>query len=185
MHVHPGALLTDVGHLEPERVQPSLLGGGPEGRLMQTRGTGCHNDTGQVVLLDGILDLLLAGGRAHVLVVVCKCDVRQGLGVFFYLRDVNRSGDIGSAVADKYADAGLLLLFCRSLRCCRCGRRCLCCSLGCFLLLGSGLFLCLLFCHLLFLPHRTFSRNGSQLIACRSSASSCGLIPWASPSSSQ
>ena len=69
VHVDPGALVTDVGHLETERVQAAVGGGGTECGFVKTGSTGSDDDTGKVFFFDGVVDHVLTGGRTHVRVV--------------------------------------------------------------------------------------------------------------------
>ncbi len=108
MHVDPGALVTDVGHLEEERVQPGLLDGALEQGLVGPGGARSDHDTVQVVLLHGLLDRLLGIGGAGVLVLHRVRDVRQGLHVIHDRRAVHGPADVDTTVADEHADAGFL-----------------------------------------------------------------------------
>jgi hypothetical protein len=75
---------------------------------VQARGAGGHDYARELVLLDIVLDLLLARGGAHVLVVVHVSHVHEGLCILLDCRDIYRSRNIGTAVADVDADPGVL-----------------------------------------------------------------------------
>ena len=60
VHVHPGVLVTDVCHLEPELVQSAFLCCSSERRLVETWRTRRNNNTIQVVLFDCVDDLCLS-----------------------------------------------------------------------------------------------------------------------------
>ena len=103
--VHPGDVLADVDHLEEEGVQARLRRRVAERVLVQERRAGRHDDPVELVLADVLLDQLLAGVGAHVLVVARDDDARER---------ARRTrpppctstvpGDVGAAVADVEAD---------------------------------------------------------------------------------
>ena len=108
VHVDPGALVADVGHVVEVLVQSSVPAGLPEQGLVGPRGTGCDDDPVEVVLGDGLGDRLQAVLGASVLGLLGQNDVGQGLGVLGDGRDVDHGSDVDSAVADPYSDPGLL-----------------------------------------------------------------------------
>ena len=71
--VHPGAVLAQVGHLAQVGVEPGLGHGAAEGRLVHARRAGRHHHAGELVLLDGLLDHVLARGPS-----TCTCSPRCG-----------------------------------------------------------------------------------------------------------
>ena len=110
VHVDPGALVTDVGHVEQVFVQASVPAGLPEERLVGPGCAGCDDDPVEVVLLDCGGDGLQAVLGACVLGLLGEDDVGQGLGVGCDGGDVDHGSDVDSAVADPYSDTGLLTL---------------------------------------------------------------------------
>ena len=101
---HPRGVLADVGHLQQVGVEPGIGGRLAEGRLVHRGRAGRDDGPRDAVLLDVLLDQVLAGVRAHVLVLARDGDV----GLFGRpardLCDVDLAGDVGAAVADVDAD---------------------------------------------------------------------------------
>ena len=108
VHVHPGALVADVGHLEEIRVQPRLPDGLLEQRLVGPGRTGGHDHAVQVVLQDLLLDDLLGVRGAGVHVVHGVDHPRKPPGVLGHGGDVHHPADVQAAVADEHPDAGRL-----------------------------------------------------------------------------
>ena len=106
--VHPARLVADVGHLEEERVEAGLAQGVLEDRLVGARRAARHHDAVEVVLGDHLLDQRERVGGARVHGVVGVDHAGQLQGVLGDALDVDHAGDVGAAVADEHADAGLL-----------------------------------------------------------------------------
>ena len=104
VEVHPGIVFADVHHLELVGVEAALLGGSAKGLLVKVRGTGGDHDAVEAVLADVVDNELLAGVRAHVLVVARQDDPRQRGGPVGNAGYVDDAGDICAAVADVDAD---------------------------------------------------------------------------------
>ena len=104
--MRPRDLFADVGDLYLVGVKPDRSSSFTEGGFVHRRGARSDDHTIQIVLADGLLNELLAGIGAHVLVIGGKGDagiVAQCVG---HLLHIDRAGDIESAVADKDADTG-------------------------------------------------------------------------------
>ena len=108
VHVDPRALVADVRHVVEVLVETSVPAGLPEERLVGPGGAGGYDDPVQVVLGDGLADLVEGVLGAGVFGLGCEDDVREGLGVLGDLGDVDDGSDVDTAVADPYSDAGLL-----------------------------------------------------------------------------
>ena len=96
-------MLTDICDFHHVRIQSGFLCGLPECCLVHTRGTGTYHDSCQIFLFDGCDDFLLPCLRTHILVILGMNHSRlqeRHLGNLLY---IYRSGDIASAVADKYS----------------------------------------------------------------------------------
>ena len=110
VHVHPGALVADVGHLKQVGIEAGLGQRVAEQRLVRSRGAGGHHHPIQMVFGDLLLDPILGIVGAGIKIVLRVHDVGQGLGIFHDIRDIDHAGDIGPAVADKDSDARLFSL---------------------------------------------------------------------------
>ena len=60
----PGDVLADVGHLEEVGVEAGVRAGAAEGLLVQVRRAGRHDHAVELLLLDVLLDQLLAEARS-------------------------------------------------------------------------------------------------------------------------
>ena len=101
--MNPGALLTDVGNLHHIGVQTCLFTSFAEGIFVHTGGAGAYHHAGKTVLTDGILNQLLTGLGAHIL-IMCGKDytglLTQHFGNFFH---IHGGGNVAAAPADEYA----------------------------------------------------------------------------------
>ena len=105
VEVDPGDVLAEVGHLAEVGIQAGPLAGGAEGLFVQVRRAGADDHAGQALLLDVVLDHLLAQRRTHELVVLGDHNVLDVLaGPAGDVLDVDGSGDIAAAVAHVNAD---------------------------------------------------------------------------------
>ena len=107
-HVHPGALVADVGHLEEVLVETRLPDRLLEQGLVGPRRAGGDDHPVQAVLLDRLLDLLLGILRAGVEIFVHVHHVGKRAGVLLHAGDVDDPADVDPAVADEDADPGRL-----------------------------------------------------------------------------
>ena len=64
MLVHPGIHVADVGHLQQERIQAGAQHNPTEDGFMGFWGASCHDDAVNLLVLDGLLNLLLRVTRA-------------------------------------------------------------------------------------------------------------------------
>ena len=103
--VHPRVVLADVHHLQEERIQTPVSQGFAEGVLVQQRRATGHHHAIQLELLNVLLDHLLAGVRAHVLVVARNDHVGKIGGEVGHRLAVHHPGDVGAAMADVDSDA--------------------------------------------------------------------------------
>ena len=107
MHVHPGALVADVGHLKQVGIETGLGQRVAEQRLVGSRGARGYHHPIQIMFGDLLLDPILSIVGAGIKIVLRIHDVGQRLRIFHDVRDVDHAGDIGPAVADKDSDARL------------------------------------------------------------------------------
>ncbi len=105
IHGDPGHLLPHRGHLEQIRVDPAPPAGRLECFLMQPRRAGSHHHPVQVVGLDVVFDHLLAGVRAHELVIARNGHVRELPRKGRHLLHPDAIGDVDPAMADVESDA--------------------------------------------------------------------------------
>jgi len=105
--MNPGALVPDVRHLEKVGIQLRLGTGTLEKRLMRSRRAGGNHDPVQSLFFDGGLDFCDPGLGAGVEILLGKRNPRERGRIRGYRLAVEVAGDIGSAIADKYADPGL------------------------------------------------------------------------------
>ena len=105
VHVHPRALVADVGHLEQVRVQPRLADSLLEQRLVGTRRARGDDHPVQAVCFDFLLDPLLGVLRAGVEVALHVCYVGQRPDVVHHLRHVHHPADVEPAETDEHPDA--------------------------------------------------------------------------------
>jgi hypothetical protein len=73
---------------------------------VESGAAGGDDDAVEVLLAGAFSDEVLSGIRAHVPVIFCYDDIREGFGVFDEGGDVDDTGDVGAAVADEDADFG-------------------------------------------------------------------------------
>ncbi len=71
IHMHPGALVADIGHFKEVLVQSCFPAGVSEERLVSPRTARCHYDTVQVLLIYQPGNLLLSVSRTGIKVVLC------------------------------------------------------------------------------------------------------------------
>ena len=103
----PRDVLADVRHLEEVGVEARVRAGAAEGLLVEVGRAGRHHDPVELLLLDVLLDHLLAERGAHELVVAGDDDAGEGLArPAGHLRDVHHARDVRAAVADVDADRG-------------------------------------------------------------------------------
>jgi hypothetical protein len=101
--MHPTALLADVGDLTLEGIEFPRLNRIPESGFVQGGGTTGHDDFIELLLLDGIDDLVLPGIGTHVYVIFGVGDAGMSGDIFGQLLHVHCPGDINTAVANKNA----------------------------------------------------------------------------------
>ena len=107
VHVHPAALVPDVGHLEEVLVQARLPEGSPEEGLMGPRGAAGDHYPVEVVFKD-LLSYIVLGVLAACVEVLLGVDYTgQCHGVLHDLIDAYDAPDVDAAVADEHPDAGL------------------------------------------------------------------------------
>ena len=75
VHVHPGTLVADVGHLKQIGIEAGLCHRVAEQRLMGSRGAGGHHHPIQIVFSDLLLDPILGIVGAGVKIVLRVHDV--------------------------------------------------------------------------------------------------------------
>ena len=100
VHVHPGALFPDIGHLQHVRVQPGLGYSPAKCGLMQTRRAGCYDYPIELELCNILLDLLLSGIGTGELQISGDCHIGQLFREAFQLLHVQDTGDVQAAVTD-------------------------------------------------------------------------------------
>ncbi len=107
LHVNPGALVTDVCHVAEVLVEPSVLACLPEEGLVGPGRARGDDDPVEVLRLYS-LGYRLQGVLCTCVSDICRVDYSgQVRGEFRNRLDVHCSCDVGSAVADPYAHAGL------------------------------------------------------------------------------
>jgi len=100
VHVHPGALLTDVGHLQHIGIQARLADSPAEGGLMEAGRAGRHHHPVQFVLGYVLLDLLLADVGAGELQVTGHGHAGERLSKALQVLHIEDPGYIQAAVTD-------------------------------------------------------------------------------------
>ena len=106
VHVDPGVLVPDVGHLEEALVEPGLPHGLLEEGFVGPWGAGGHHHPVEPLLLYGgghLLDGVLGAGEE---VVLDEGHPREPPGVLRHLLHVHHPGDVDAAVADEDPDPG-------------------------------------------------------------------------------
>ncbi len=110
MHVDPGTLIPDIGHLEEITVEAGLPDRVLEERLMGSRSARGNNDPIQFVFFDDLLKQLLGILRAGVEIVIGIDDMGECPGILYDGRDIDHAGDIDSAVTDEGANPGSFII---------------------------------------------------------------------------
>jgi hypothetical protein len=110
LHVHPGVLVADVGHIKEIGVEAHLLDGLLEHGHVGPGAAGGHHHPVELVFGDGRQDLVLGVGGTGEQVLVGQDHPRQGGDIFGEGRDVDDPADVDAAVADKDAHPGFLAL---------------------------------------------------------------------------
>ena len=105
IRVHPRDVLADVHHLEVEGIQPALCHGVAEGVLVKEGRAGRHHDPVELVVPNVLLDQLLPGIGAHVLIIARDDDAVQRGDILRQGLHVHRARDVRAAVAHVEADA--------------------------------------------------------------------------------
>ena len=103
VHMDPGVLVADVGHLKEITVQTGLLAVLLEKPFVGAGRAGGDDHAGQFVLLDHFAHLdgrILGTGEE---VVRCIDDIGQGLGVFHDRGHIHDAADVNAAMANKDA----------------------------------------------------------------------------------
>ena len=108
LHMHPGALIADVGHLEEVLVEARLPDRLLEQGLVGARRTGGNHHAVESVLVDRLLHLFLGILRAGVEVLIHVHHAGKRSGVLCYAGNIDDPADIDPAVADEDADPGRL-----------------------------------------------------------------------------
>jgi hypothetical protein len=106
--VYPGAVFTNVGHLTEERVQTGGFDRFSEGFLMHARRAGRYHNVGELLFLNGFFEQVLSRVGAHVFVVGGKGYAGEIADFPGNSLDIDCSGYVLAAVADKYAYSGHL-----------------------------------------------------------------------------
>src|SRR3990172_2924170 len=106
MHMDPGILVADIGHLKKIPVKTGFLAIFLEEPFVGAGGTGGHDDARQVLLPDNIghLDRRILGTGKKVIRGVNHRG--QGFGIFHHPRHVNHASYIYPAVTDKNSRPG-------------------------------------------------------------------------------
>jgi len=98
--MHPGALLSDVGHLQHVRIQACFDDGPAKGRLVQAWRAGGHYHAIKLELGNIFLDLFLADVGAGELQIAGYGNIGQLLGKALQVFHVQDAGDIQAAVTN-------------------------------------------------------------------------------------
>ncbi len=106
----PGTLITDVDHLKEVPVEASIFQGFLKKRFMGPWGTGCDDHTVQLLILDGLFDLLLRILRAGIEIFRVVGHIFHTTCVLCYLWTINNRTDIDTTVADKNTDTHLVII---------------------------------------------------------------------------
>lgn len=102
--MYPRALLANVSYLDEIGVKPRTLSRTAEGRLVHTRRAGADNYAAETVLTDSILDDILTGLGAHILIIGRENNSRLIFKHFGDLMYIDGGRDIGAAVTNEYSD---------------------------------------------------------------------------------
>ncbi len=111
MHVHPAALVPDVGHFEEIAVQSGILQGSLKSRFMGSGRTRGDHHPVEVMLNYFLFDFLLGILGAGIQIVLSINHMIQSAGIIPHDGDIYNSPDIYPTVADKYPDPGFLLTY--------------------------------------------------------------------------
>ncbi len=104
MKMHPGTMLTYVGHFKKVGIETCALARSPKGRLVKSRRARGHDHPVQLVLPYVRFDLLLPGLRAGVKRILCEYNPGQIFSIFGYYLAVDRAADVFSAMANINTD---------------------------------------------------------------------------------
>ena len=110
--VDPGTVLTDICDLHHIWIQAGLFRCFTESCLMHTRRTGTDNHSCEIFFTDGFLDPGLSCFRTHILIIFCMDNSWLFCNDLHNLFHVYRSGNITSAMTDKYTDSLHFLTSC-------------------------------------------------------------------------
>ena len=105
--MYPGALISNIRHLEKIWIEPGLPDCFSEQRFVSPRGTRSDDNSIKLVFLNYFLYPLLSILRTSEEISLSIDHVGQGLGKFSGIRDIYIPADIDSAVADEDPDSRL------------------------------------------------------------------------------
>jgi hypothetical protein len=109
--VNPGALITDIDHLEKIRIESCLFTALAEKGLVSSRAAGGNNNTVELLIFDGIFDFVYAGLGTGVEVFFHEYDVGQGFRILGQARAVQITSDVAAAVTDKDSNTDIFRQF--------------------------------------------------------------------------
>ena len=107
--MHPGTLVTNVGHIDQIRVEARSTQTGLEKWLVGKRCACCNHNPVGTSLADGFTDLGDIVLRAGVQGVLGMDDSGQGIGISGNGVNIEETGNVGATVADEDGSADLLL----------------------------------------------------------------------------
>jgi hypothetical protein len=102
--MNPGALFPDVGHFKKVGIESCGVNGLAVSRFVHSRGASRHDDAVNAVVSDVVLNHVLAGIGAHILIISRDGNVGKGFGECRHLLDIDRCRNINSTMTDENAD---------------------------------------------------------------------------------
>jgi hypothetical protein len=102
--MNPRALFSDVGHFKKVGIESCRVNGLTVSRFVHSRRASSHDYAVNAIVSDIVLNHVLAGIRAHILIISSYGNMGKSFGECRHLLDIDRCRNINSAMTDENAD---------------------------------------------------------------------------------